>query len=73
MDNKKTNFHIRTKDKERSYSAILPHYSSESSSQAKRLAPNHQKKKNPEIGSSVLAEIPTGEPGLLGRPTRNWG
>lgn len=41
-NNNKINFHIRTKHEERNYSAILPHYSSASSSQAKKLTSNHQ-------------------------------
>ena len=36
-NNNKINFHIRTKHEERNYSAILPHYSSASSSQAKKV------------------------------------
>lgn len=58
-------------NKERSYSAILLHYSSASSSQAEKSTSNHQEKK--KIAPSAIAGILTGEPGLHGSPTRNWG
>lgn len=57
-------------NKERSYSEILLHYSSASSSQAEKSTSNHQEKK---IAPSAIAGILTGEPGLHGSPTRNWG
>lgn len=43
---KEINFRIRTKYKERMYSAILPHYSSTNSSQGEKLTPNHQQRKS---------------------------
>lgn len=61
---------VTTGNKERSHSAILLHYSSASSRQARKLTSNHQKKK--KIAPSAIAGILTREPGLHGSP-RNWG